>query len=81
MPAQSPTLSPTLSAIVAGCAGRPREYRPRSCHEVRADIGALGEDAAAQGAKTEISDRRSPGRERVDGLLVGAADDCGENPK
>ena len=49
MPAQSPTLSPTLSAITAGIARIVlRNAGLDLAHEVGADVGALGEDAAAQ---------------------------------
>ncbi len=49
MPAQSPTLSPTLSAMVARVARIVfGNARFDLAHHVAADIGALGEDAAAQ---------------------------------
>ena len=40
--------SPTSSAIMAGLRGRPRPRRARSADEVGADVGGLGEDAAAE---------------------------------
>ena len=49
MPAQSPTLSPTLSAMTAGLRGS-SSGMPAStfADQVGADVGALGEDAAAE---------------------------------
>ena len=44
----SPTLSPTLSAMVAGLRGRPRDAGFDFADHVAADVGALGEDAAAE---------------------------------
>ena len=76
MPAQSPTLSPTLSAIT-GCAGRPRGCRPRSCRRGRRPRRRLGEDAAAQTG--EDGDQRAAEAEpdeRVDRVpLIGARED------
>ena len=49
MPAQSPTLSPTLSAITAGLRGSSSGMPGFDlAHQVGAHVGALGEDAAAQ---------------------------------
>ena len=49
MPAQSPTLSPTLSAITAGVARIVLgDAGFDLADQVGADIGALGEDAAAE---------------------------------
>ena len=62
MPAQSPTLSPTLSAMVAGLRGSSSGNAGLDlADEVAADVGALGENAAAEtgedrdqrGAETE----------------------------
>ena len=49
MPAQSPTLSPTLSAMVAALRGSSSGNAGLDlAHHVAADVGALGEDAAAE---------------------------------
>jgi hypothetical protein len=65
MPAQSPTLSPTLSArIVLGDAGLDL------ADEVAADVGALGEDAAAETG--EDRDQRGAEAERHQGVDHGA---------
>ena len=62
MPAQSPTLSPTLSAITAGIARIVfRNAGLDLADEVGADVGALGEDAAAQ--PREDRDQRAAERE------------------
>ena len=73
MPAQSPTLSPTLSAIVGrvarivlGNAGFDL------ADQVGADVGALGEDAAAETG--EDRDQRGAEAERdqrVDHVAIG----------
>src|SRR3954469_13944452 len=47
MPAQSPTLSPTLSAIVAGFRVILGDALLDLADQVGADVGGLGEDAAA----------------------------------
>ena len=48
MPAQSPTLSPTLSAMVAALRGSSSGMPGlHLAHQVGADVGRLGEDAAA----------------------------------
>jgi hypothetical protein len=60
MPAQSPTLSPRLDLA----------------DEVGADIGGLGEDAAAEpGEDRDQRATEAEADERVDGVLVGAAGD------
>ncbi len=68
MPAQSPTLSPTLSAIVAGLRGSSSGNAGFDLADhVAADVGALGEDAAAETG--EDGDQRSAeaeGDHRVD---------------
>ena len=66
MPAQSPTLSPTLSAITAGLRGIVLgDAGLDLAHDVGAHVGALGEDAAAeagedgdQGAAEAEADQR-----------------------
>ena len=70
MPAQSPTLSPTLSAITAGLrgssSGMPASILP---DEVGADVGRLrvdaaaetgedGDEGASEGEADEVVDRR-----------------------
>ena len=73
MPAQSPTLSPTLSAITAGLrgssSGMPGLDLP---DEVGADVGGLREDAAAE-PREDRDQRASEGEpdEVVDGRRVG----------
>ena len=63
MPAQSPTLSPTLSAIVAGLRGSSSGNTGFDLADhVAADVGALGEDAAAETG--EDRDQRSAEAER-----------------
>ena len=63
MPAQSPTLSPTLSAMVAGIAGVVLGNAGLDlADEVGADVRALGEDAAAKPG--EDRDQRSAEAER-----------------
>ena len=63
MPAQSPTLSPTLSAITAGLRGIVLgDAGLDLADEVGADIGALGEDAAAE--PREDRDQRGAEAER-----------------
>ena len=84
MPAQSPTLSPTLSAIVAGIARIVLgNARFDLADEVGADVGALGEDAAAETG--EDRDQRGAEAERdqrVDDDAVGhrVAERTGEHP-
>ena len=72
MPAQSPTLSPTLSAIVAGFARIIlRDARLDLADEIAADVGALGEDAAAK--TREDRDQRgakAQRHQRVDDLAA-----------
>ena len=77
MPAQSPTLSPTLSAITAGLrgssSGMPASILPTRSAPTSA---RLGEDAAAQTG--EDGDQRAAeaeADERVDGLLLAAVED------
>ena len=48
MPAQSPTLSPTLSAITAGLRGSSSGFGFDLADEVCADVGGLRVDAAAE---------------------------------
>ena len=61
MPAQSPTLSPTLSAMTAGIArivlGNAGFHL---ADQVRAHVGALGENAAAQ-AREDRDQRAAEG--------------------
>ena len=62
MPAQSPTLSPTLSAMTAGIARVVfRDARFDFADEVGADVGGFREDAAAQ--TREHGDQRAAERE------------------
>ena len=73
MPAQSPTLSPTLSAMTAGLRGSSSGI-PASTLPTRSapDVSGLGEDAAAQ--SREDGDQRATEAEAdqcVNGLLVG----------
>ena len=51
MPAQSPTLSPTLSAMTAGLRDRLQECRLHFADQVGTDVGTLGEDTAAETGK------------------------------
>ena len=74
MPAQSPTLSPTLSAMVAGIARIVLGNAGLDlADEVAADVGALGEDAAAETG--EDRDQRGAEAERHqrvdDGAVIG----------
>ena len=63
MPAQSPTLSPTLSAIDGGVAGIVLgDARLDLADQVGADVGGLGEDAAAE--PREDRDQRRAERQR-----------------
>ena len=63
MPAQSPTLSPTLSAMVAGIARIVlRDAGLDLADQIAADVGALGEDAAAETG--EDRDQRGAEAER-----------------
>ena len=72
MPAQSPTLSPTLSAMVAGIARIVlRNAGLDLADEVGADVGALGEDAAAETG--EDRDQRGAEPERDQRVDHGAA--------
>jgi hypothetical protein len=61
MPAQSPTLSPTLSAMVAGLrgssSGMPASTLP---DEVAADVGALVKMPPPRRAKMEMSEAPKP---------------------
>jgi hypothetical protein len=68
MPAQSPTLSPTLSAIVAGFARVVlRDAGLDLADQIGADIGALGEDAAAEsGEDRDQRGAEAQRHERVD---------------
>ena len=75
MPAQSPTLSPTLSAITAGLRGSSSGI-PASTLPTRSapTSAALVKMPPPSRAKTEISEPPKPRPiERVDGLLVAAA--------
>ena len=73
MPAQSPTLSPTLSAMVAALRGSSSGNAGLDlAHHVAADVGALGEDAAAETG--EDRDQRGAEAQRhqaVDHLAAG----------
>ena len=77
MPAQSPTLSPTLSAIIGRVARVVlRDPRLDLAHEVGADVGRLREDAAAESG--EDRDQRAAeaqADERVDRGLLAVAED------
>ena len=67
MPAQSPTLSPTLSAITAGIARIVLgNARLDLAHQVGADVRAFGEDAAAQ--PRENRDQRAAEAQADQGL-------------
>ena len=81
MPAQSPTLSPTLSAITAGCAVVLRNARLDLADEVGAHIGGLGEDAAAE-PREDGDERAAEGEpdEVVHGRLRGVVEPAGEDP-
>jgi len=72
MPAQSPTLSPTLSAMTAGVARVVlRDPRLDLADEVGADVGGLGEDATAESG--EDRDQRAAeaeADESVDRVLL-----------
>ena len=75
MPAQSPTLSPTLSAITAGLRGSSSGI-PASTLPTRSapTSAALVKIPPPSRAKTEISEPPKPRPiKRVDGLLVAAA--------
>src|SRR5262249_7103694 len=72
MPAQSPTLSPTLSAMVAGVRGSAAGVPgPARADEVAADVSTLGEDAAAETG--EDRDQRGAEAERDQRVDDGAA--------
>ena len=80
MPAQSPTLSPTLSAITAGIARIVLgDARFDLADEVGADVRALGEDAAAQAREDRdqgAAEREAhEGAQRVLGVAEQAAHD------
>src|SRR4029078_13512739 len=94
MPAQSPTLSPTLSAMVAGVRGSssgiPASTFPaKSGHtgaprlyiadEVAADVGRLGEDAAAdtQEQREQRATEPEPDQDRGGGVLEDHDDERG----
>ncbi len=68
MPAQSPTLSPTLSAMVAGLRGIVfRDAGFDLADEIAADVRTLGEDAAAEtGEDRDQRGAEAEGDERVD---------------
>ncbi len=82
MPAQSPTLSPTLSAITAGLRGSSSGMPGLDlADEVGADVGGLGEDAAAQtGEDRDQRAAEAEADERVDGLLLGCRPVAGRMP-
>src|SRR3712207_5308864 len=72
MPAQSPTLSPTLSAITAGLRGSSSGgARLDLADQVCTDVGGLRVDAAAESRedRDQAAAEAEPD-ERVDGLLV-----------
>ncbi|MGY3489971.1 hypothetical protein ACVW1C_007854 [Bradyrhizobium sp. USDA 4011] len=72
MPAQSPTLSPTLSAMVAGFARIVlRDAGLDLADEVAADVCTFGEDAAAETGKDR--DQRGAEAQRHHGVDHGAA--------
>ena len=82
MPAQSPTLSPTLSAIVAGLRGSSSGI-PASTFPTRSapTSARLGEDAAAE--SREHRDQRAAEAEpdeRVDRRLGAVVEDRGQQP-
>ena len=80
MPAQSPTLSPTLSAIVAGLRGSSSGMPGFDlAHEVGADVGRLGEDAAAdaQEQREQRATEAEADEDRGRGVLEDHDDDGG----
>ena len=80
MPAQSPTLSPTLSAMVAGLRGSSSGMPGLDlAHEVGADVGRLGEDAAAdaQEQREQRATEPEPDEDRGGGVLEDHDDDGG----
>ena len=80
MPAQSPTLSPTLSAMVAGLRGSSSGMPGLDlAHEVGADVGRLGEDAAAdaQEQREQRATEPEPDEDRGRGVLEDHDDDGG----
>ena len=66
MPAQSPTLSPTLSAMVAALRVVLGDAGLDLAHQVGADVGRLGEDAAAD-PHEESEERGAEGEADEDG--------------
>ena len=82
MPAQSPTLSPTLSAITAGLRGSSSGMPGLDlADEVGADVGGLRVDAAAETG--EDGDQRAAEGEAdevVDRRVGAVADPVGEDP-
>ena len=80
MPAQSPTLSPTLSAMVAGLRGSSSGMPGLDlADEVGADVGRLGEDAAAdaQEQREQRATEPEPDEDRGGGVLEDHDDDRG----
>ena len=81
MPLQSPTLSPTLSAITAEVAWVVfRDPRLDLADEIRADVRGLGEDTASQTG--EDGDQRTAEREPdevIDRRVGGVVEDAGED--
>ena len=80
MPAQSPTLSPTLSAMVAGLRGSSSGMPGLDlAHEVGADVGRLGEDAAADAEeqREQRAAEAEPDEDRGRGVLEDHDDDRG----
>ena len=80
MPAQSPTLSPTLSAMVAGLRGSSSGMPGFDlAHEVGADVGRLGEDAAAdpQEQREQRAAEPEADEDRRRGVLEDHDDDGG----